>query len=292
MMSTSRAALLRLTALAIASAAPASQALAERIYGLAGNTVVTFDSMTPGTITSTRTITGVAAGDTLVGLDLRPATGTLYSVGTSGNLYTLTRAGGGTYAATSVGVIAPTPTGTSFGIDFNPVPDRLRLISDTNQNLRINPANGATIVDGAITLNGSSNVDIMASAYTNNRAGATTTMLYGLDALTDSLLLSTNANAGTYVGVGSLGFSFSVGDRVGFDISGATRNAFFSIGDNFYSVNLSTGAGTFIGGVGAGGLTGFTAGAVPEPASWAMLIAGFGLVGASMRRRAATAVTA
>jgi hypothetical protein len=29
----------------------------------------------------------------------------------------------------------------------------------------------------------------------------------------------------------------------------------------------------------------FTSGAVPEPASWAMMIAGFGLVGASMRRR-------
>jgi hypothetical protein len=29
----------------------------------------------------------------------------------------------------------------------------------------------------------------------------------------------------------------------------------------------------------------FSAGRVPEPASWAMLIAGFGLVGAAMRRR-------
>jgi hypothetical protein len=117
-----RSAILRLTALAIASTAPASAALAERIYGLAGGTaVVTFDSAAPGTITSTRTITGVAPGDTLVGLDLRPATGTLYSVGTSGKLYTLTRAAGGTYAATSVGNIAPAPAGTSFGIDFNPV---------------------------------------------------------------------------------------------------------------------------------------------------------------------------
>ena len=33
-------------------------------------------------------------------------------------------------------------------------------------------------------------------------------------------------------------------------------------------------------------------GAVPEPASWAMLIAGFGVVGASMRRRRANVVTA
>ncbi|UAJ11858.1 PEPxxWA-CTERM sorting domain-containing protein [Polymorphobacter megasporae] len=31
---------------------------------------------------------------------------------------------------------------------------------------------------------------------------------------------------------------------------------------------------------------------VPEPSTWALLIAGFGFVGAAMRRRVATAVTA
>lgn len=36
----------------------------------------------------------------------------------------------------------------------------------------------------------------------------------------------------------------------------------------------------------------FKAGAVPEPASWVMLISGFGLVGASMRRRARRALAA
>ncbi len=288
----SRTMILKPAGAALAIALPASQASAERIFGLASGSIVTFDSTAPGVITSSRTITGVANGDTLVGLDLRPATGTLYSVGTSGNLYALTLAAGGTYAATSVGSIAPQPAGSSFGIDFNPVPDRLRLISNTNQNLRINPANGATITDTPITLNGSGTVDIVASAYANNRAGVLTTTLYGLDAATDSLLRSTNANAGTYVGVGPLGFSFSVGDRVAFDISGLTSNAFFSIGDNFYSVNLATGAGSFIGGVGVEGLTGLTAGAVPEPASWAMLIAGFGLVGGAMRRRTLVQVAA
>jgi hypothetical protein len=33
----------------------------------------------------------------------------------------------------------------------------------------------------------------------------------------------------------------------------------------------------------------FSGGAIPEPASWAMMIAGFGLVGAAMRRRALVA---
>ena len=35
-----------------------------------------------------------------------------------------------------------------------------------------------------------------------------------------------------------------------------------------------------------------TGGTVPEPASWAMLVAGFGLVGATMRRRAGARVAA
>jgi hypothetical protein len=36
----------------------------------------------------------------------------------------------------------------------------------------------------------------------------------------------------------------------------------------------------------------FTLGAVPEPTTWVMLVAGFGLVGATMRRRAAAAAIA
>lgn len=45
-----------------------------------------------------------------------------------------------------------------------------------------------------------------------------------------------------------------------------------------------TGPGNVIGGS--------TTGAVPEPASWALLIAGFGLTGAAMRRRRQVAATA
>jgi uncharacterized repeat protein (TIGR03803 family) len=48
------------------------------------------------------------------------------------------------------------------------------------------------------------------------------------------------------------------------------------------------GAGTIFSITGSG----FDTGAVPEPASWAMLIAGFGLTGAAMRRRRVTAVAA
>ena len=59
-------------------------------------------------------------------------------------------------------------------------------------------------------------------------------------------------------------------------------------GSNITSVRLTASSGdwVFIDNLTSAG------GAVPEPASWAMLIAGFGIVGASMRRRRAHVVAA
>lgn len=281
-------------------ALPASQASAERIFGLTQGgapSIVTFDSTNLGVTTSSGAIAGLG-GDTLTGLDLRPATRGLFSVGTSGTVYSITKdAVGRGYTATSVGV-ATTPTGSGFGLDFNPTVDRIRLISDTDQNLRINPANGVTIVDGSITSN-LGNVDIIGAAYSRNRPGLVTTTLYAFDAANDTLLRSTNANAGTYVNTnvngdtfGAFGFNLGVSNNFGFDISGATGTAFVSENNQFGTVNLLTGQATLLGTIGAGNLVDITAGAVPEPASWALMIGGFGLVGSAMRRRVARTVAA
>ncbi len=64
-------------------------------------------------------------------------------------MYTLDAATG---AATAVGpVFATTLNGSVFGVDFNPVADRLRVVSDVGQNLRINPTTGVAIADGSLT---------------------------------------------------------------------------------------------------------------------------------------------
>jgi hypothetical protein len=81
----------------------------------------------------------------------------------------------------------------------------------------------------------------------------------------------------------------------------------FSNGGNFIGLRAVTGTGTFYGfaystdnilnsigfeNVADTAITATTAaGAVPEPASWALMIAGFGLVGGAMRRRAAVRTT-
>ena len=45
------------------------------------NNVLTFDSATPGTISSNVAISGLFAGEQVVGIDTRPATGQLYALG-------------------------------------------------------------------------------------------------------------------------------------------------------------------------------------------------------------------
>ncbi len=276
---------------AAAALAAATGAQAERLYGLTfDNRIVTFDSADPETILTTRTITGLPDGAALIGLDVRPANGMLYTATASGQVYELNLSGA-SYSAVAKGFLTTAPSGQAFGFDFNPVPDRLRLVSSDDQNLRINVDTGATLVDGMIT-SSSGAVALSGAAYTNSVAGATTTTLYALDTVTDRLLRSTNPNAGTYVNMnlmggtfGPLGFSFTTENAVGFDISGRTGAAFANIDSLLWSIDLGSGAGTSLGIVGAGPLRSIATGAVPEPASWAMMIGGFGLVGGMARRR-------
>ena len=108
------------------------------------DSLVTFDSATPGTLISNVAVTGLTAGDDIVGIDYRPATGGLFGVtkgvGGAGRVYTLNAATG---VATKVGMASfGNLTGTSFGIDFNPIPDRIRIIGNDGQSLRVNPADG------------------------------------------------------------------------------------------------------------------------------------------------------
>jgi hypothetical protein len=73
---------------AIAIAAASAQAVT--IYGLSTrDQLVAFDSATPGTLQQASFITGLAANESLLGIDFRPATGQLYGLGSFGRIYTL-----------------------------------------------------------------------------------------------------------------------------------------------------------------------------------------------------------
>ena len=279
-------------AAAVAMAAPAH---AEAVIGLTTtNALMTFDTATPTNGSAPITITGLlGVNETVLGIDRRPANGLLYGLGSSGRLYTLNAVtGAATFASQISGA---TLTGTVFGVDFNPVPDRLRVTSNAGQNLRIDVTTGVATVDTAI--NGPT-TSLAGSAYTNNFAGTATTTLYGISSATDTLYIQNPPNNGTLTAVGALGFDTT--GVAGFDISGTSGLAFASLtnGDTaesgFYSINLATGAASFVGLIGVGGNPALAApmlgialnvGVVPEPSTYAMLFAGLLVMGRLARRR-------
>ena len=232
---------------------------AELFYGVdTQNRLVTFSGQTPSSI-ARKAFTGLQSGEQVLGLDVRPANKQVVALGSTSRLYRIDVATG---AATAIGTtpFVPPLAGTAFGFDFNPTVDRIRLTSDTRQNLRLHPDTGATAaVDGPLTYAtgdpaAASTPRIAASAYTNNVAGATTTELYGLDAGRDTLVLQNPPNAGTLVTRGALGID--IGDSTGFDISAVDGVAYVSAqvgqatSSQLYTVNLTTGAAALVGRIG------------------------------------------
>ena len=175
-----------------ASALPATAA--ELLAGVAANgRLVLFSSAEPGDAAVVQ-VSGLQPGEQILGLDVRPATGQLYALGSSSRLYTVDFLTG---EATAVGA-APFATplsGTKFGFDFNPTVDRIRIVSNTGQNLRAHPVTGAVVfVDGNITyatndVAAGASAMIAGSAYINNDNNpATGTVLYNLDAARGTLV--------------------------------------------------------------------------------------------------------
>lgn len=242
-------------------------ARAELVFGSTSNgRVISFDSATPGTLLSNVAITNVVG--TLVGIDFRPLNRLLYALGNNGGVGTVYTIDTNTGVATSVYTLTSALSGTSFGVDFNPVPDALRIVSDTNQNLRITgfPTNTfVTNTDAALSLTG-----VTAAAYINNNPGVTTTTLFDIRSTDSSLYTQIPPNNGTLNLVGALGTTTN--SFVGFDVSGRTGIAYASLngGSNFGTVNLTTGAFTNIGSIGgglAGQVTGISVQSVPESGS-------------------------
>src|SRR5262245_42230155 len=54
-----------------------------------GNVLISFDSATPGTLASQVLVTGLQAGEAIFAIDIRPANGQLYALGSTDSLYTI-----------------------------------------------------------------------------------------------------------------------------------------------------------------------------------------------------------
>ncbi len=249
----------------------AQQPAGPMVFALtANNSLISFNASTPGTVGSPIAITGLGQGETLLGIDFRPRNKRLYGVSSASRIYVIDTMTG---AATAAGTAPFTPAvnGTSFGVDFNPVPDRIRFTSDADQNLRLNQNDG-TVAGMDMTLayatgdaNAAANPNLVGVGYTNDFDGATSTTLYGIDSNLDILVRQGSVggapdspNNGRLNTIGALGVNTT--DQVGFDITAPNDVAFASLSpmgataSSFYSINLNTGSATLIGAIGGDAL--------------------------------------
>jgi hypothetical protein len=241
--------------------------------GSHGNTLYSFSPASPATVTATPVV-GLGASN-LVGIAYRPATLRLYGLGVNGNvinLFTLDPATGGASPVGAPATISTLIGANAYGIAFNPVADRLRVVNDlasgvgTNtNNFRLNPDNGAlagsdTDLDFSALPGGSGEGPLVAVAYDRSVAGTAKTTLYGVVAGGDRLVRlggvdgAPSPNGGVLSNVGLLGVDTTI--NAGLDIDPATGAAFAALTvagvSRLYRVDLVTGAATQVGTIGDG----------------------------------------
>ncbi len=213
-----------------------------------GTELIRFHSATPSTIRGTAQVTGLQAGETLLGIDVRPSNGQVYGIGTTSRLYRINAITG---AAVAIGTpFVPALSGTRFGVDFDPTTDRLRIISDNEQNLQVDPDTGLATAN--TPLPGGTNTAV---AYASNVDGAQFTTLFDIDALAGRLDVLSSPDDGTATIVGSLGIPILF-TNASFDISTYDDAGFAALNpDNttsLYTIDLLTGEARPIGTIGTG----------------------------------------
>jgi hypothetical protein len=249
----------------------------------ASHQLIKFNAGQPQKILASMPIKGLAAGETILGIDYRVSKDALYALGSSGRLYTLNE---DTAQLTPVGASATAPQGVSFavkldgtmfGFDFNPTVDRIRVISNSSQNLRLHPDTGAVVdsnpnvegvqIDGPLAYaagdaNAGKKPSVVGAAYTYNKADPKITTNFALDAATGALVTqgsregvqpAISPNTGQLLTVGKLGVNF---DDAAFDIQALSDVAFVALsgkelkGVRWYTLDLKTGAASFVGTIG------------------------------------------
>ena len=206
--------------------------------------LASFSVTTPERLRLLPRITRLSGDTWIVGIDYRVQDGRLYGVGNSGGVYLLSTAGS---RATKVSQLTVALSGTRFGVDFNPAADRLRVISDTGQNLRhdVN-AGGVTIADGTLTHPPltTAAVGVSGAGYTNNDlSDATGTTLVDLDTAADQVALQAPANSGQLSATGKLGVD--TGPAAGLDVYSDLARGVTVSNQGFAVLNVGRRAGFY-----------------------------------------------
>ena len=231
------------------------------------NTFTTVDPGTPGSLQTTRSITGLETDEDVVAIDYRPATGELYGFSDQGRLYRIDTGSGDT-TLIGPGPINPALTGTAIGFDFNPVADRIRITTDEDENVRLHPDTGAVLgpdTDLAYAPGDAGaglDPEVTALAYTQNFPGASTTTLWGIDTERDVFVrvgsvggTPDSPNGGQLTTIGSIGVLDAVPGTTGLDAapSGALYAAITPAGgpgSRLYVIDPTNGGADLLGTVG------------------------------------------
>lgn len=271
------------------------------VIGDGGASLLRFDLNSPGLISRVAFFNG--ADTFLDGIDFRPATGQLYGYRDATDTYFKVNLTTGQLTSATTPPVGGTTNTFVLGMDWNPTIDRLRVVTESGQNIVYNPNTGtATAATSLFYAAGDVNAGlvplVVENAYTNSFAGAATTQQYVLDHDLNTLATLAN-NAGTLSTVGKIMLNGGVLDfdeYAGFDIvtTNGVNTAYALLTVNqtagLYSIDLSTGNATSLGalGTGFGPVYGLSVAAVPEPSSLVLAatgLAAFGLSRWARRRR-------
>jgi PEP-CTERM motif len=197
--------------------------------------------------------------------------------------------------ALALSLLSAAPAQAITYIGSRAVGDATALLSVTTDNT-LGGLTNANITDWSIQLSsGLNNVTLNGPLSGNNSS---------VLILTDSALAS-NANSSLIATTSDLQFNFDGNGFLGF-LSGGSANGFGYLLNGAAGRGQCSGGGVFecvffvnnsvvsterAGPSGLQTLASVAPGGVPEPAAWALMIAGFGLVGGAVRRRAAVRVT-
>jgi Domain of unknown function (DUF4394) len=242
------------TAMAVAMVLTgAAGAAAANLVALTGDrTLLTIDS-SPAVVRRVN-ISGLDAQ--LLGIDIRPSDGRLYGLLANGKVVTINIRTGVASPQVTLPLTTPLPSGQRFSVDFNPVPNLLRIVSSggtgaVNLAANVDDATVPVVVAMAPAYPasppappnpfGGVTPSVIAVAYTNG-AGAKGTLLFDIDDATDALYIQQPPAAGTLVNVANqLGISPG---QIGFDIrlmANGRNRAFLINGNRLYNPDLLSG---------------------------------------------------
>lgn len=247
------------------------------VWGLtADQALIRFSADAPQRVELRRPLRGLAAGEKLVGIDFRVARGVLYGLSNQGRLYTLN---------TETAELTPVGTetmgwpllGAHIGIDFNPAADRLRVVTEAGQNLRVHPDTGRLVDFDAQTaglqadipvayvagdVNAGRTPRVVAAGYTYNKDNEKLTTNYAIDLSLGVLAMQgshesqqppVSPNTGRLSTVGPLGVPGLVAADLDIsDVSNTPLAALRTDLTRLYRVDLKTGAATLVGVIGDG----------------------------------------